>query len=158
MLALLLLLAASRVELVNETYQIPASGWYYEDLGLKQRPAVVSAQYEAAGDGASVRMALLAADELDRLRSGQRHGALAATAPGARGALRYDVRWRGDYVLVIENQAPAPATVRLRIALDFPEATELSPQRQVTVVAISFLAFFAIVSFSARRLLRAVRR
>jgi hypothetical protein len=54
--------------------------------------------------------------------------------------------------------------VRLKISLDFaprpqgPEVTRLSPRRQLTVILISFAVFFAIVSYSARRLLGAIRR
>jgi hypothetical protein len=49
--------------------------------------------------------------------------------------------------------------VRLNAWLDFarhgPTMTQLSPRRQMTVVLIGFAVFFGIVSFSARRLLRA---
>ena len=67
-----------------------------------------------------------------------------------------------DYVIVVENDAEAPAEVLLRISLDFtragPRVTKLSPQRQFTVIAISFAVFFGIVTWSARKLLRAVRK
>jgi hypothetical protein len=162
MLALILLLAASRVELVDEVYQIPASEWRYVDLGLKQRPAVVSAHFDTPGNDGRVRLTLLRADDLEKFRGGLPHGSIDSTSSGPRGALSYDVPTPGDYVLVIENDAPAPASVRLNVWLDFarhgPTITQLSPQRQLTIVLISFAAFFAIVSFSARRLLRVVRR
>jgi len=162
MLALILLLAASRVELVDEVYQIPASEWRYVDLGLKQRPALVSAHFDTEGDRARVRLTLLRAEDLQRLREGLPHGTIDSTSSGPRGALSYDVPAPGDYVLVIDNDAPAPVSVRLNVWLDFarhgPRVTQLSPQRQLTVVLISFAVFFGIVSFSARRLLRAVRR
>jgi hypothetical protein len=52
--------------------------------------------------------------------------------------------------------------VHLRITLDFsrrgPTVTRLSPQRQLAVIAISFAVFFGIVTFSARRLLRNLKR
>jgi hypothetical protein len=162
MLALILLLAASRVELVDEVYQIPASEWRYVDLGLKQRPAVVSAHFDTEGGDARVRLTLLRAEDLAKLRDGLPHGIIDSTTAGLRGALSYDVPTPGDYVLVIDNDAPAPVSVRLNVWLDFarhgPVITQLSPRRQLTVVLISFAAFFAIVSFSARRLLRAARR
>ena len=162
MLALILLLAASRVELVDEVYQIPASEWRYVDLGLKQRPAVVSARFDAEGSDARVRLTLLRAEDLEKFRSGLPHGNIESTSAGPRGGLSYDVPTPGDYVLVIDNDAPAPVAVRLNVWLDFgrhgPTITQLSPRRQLTVVLISFAVFFAIVSFSARRLLQAVRR
>jgi hypothetical protein len=162
MLALILLLAASRVELVDEVYQIPANEWRYVDLGLKQRPAVVSAHFDTEGNDARVRLTLLRAEDLEKFRGGLPHGSIDSTSGGPRGTLSYGVQSPGDYVLVIENDAPSPAAVRLNVWLDFarhgPAVTQLSPRRQLTVVLISFAAFFAIVSFSARRLLRAARR
>jgi hypothetical protein len=48
--------------------------------------------------------------------------------------------------------------VGLRIRLDFPAAVggipeRLSPRRRLTVVLVSFAAFFAIVTWSGRKLL-----
>jgi hypothetical protein len=161
-LALILLLAASRVDLVDEVYQIPAAEWRYVDIGLKQQPALVTARYRVTSGPASVRLALLPAEELEKLRAGAPHGVADLTPEGREGGLSYAVRDAGDYVLVIDNQGRAPATVRIQISLDFarrgPAVTQLSPRKQVTIVAISFLVFFGIVTFSARRLLRAVRR
>jgi hypothetical protein len=162
MLALILLLAASRVQLVDEVYQIPANEWRYIDLGLKQRPAVVSAHFDTEGDGARVRLTLLRAEDLEKFRGGLPHGNIDSTTAAPRGTLSYDVPAPGDYALVIDNDAPSPVVVQLNVWLDFarhgPAMTQLSPRRQLTVVLISFAAFFAIVSFSARRLLRAVRK
>ena len=42
-LALLVLLAASSVELVDEVYQIPPGEWKYIEVNLRQRPARVTA-------------------------------------------------------------------------------------------------------------------
>jgi hypothetical protein len=52
----------------------------------------------------------------------------------------------------------SPAFIKLDFARHGPTVTQLSSRRQLTVVLIRFAVFFAIVSFSARRLLRAVRR
>jgi hypothetical protein len=162
MLALILLLAASRVELVDEVFQIPATEWRYVDLGLKQRPAVVSAHFDTEGNDARVRLTLLRAEDLERYRGGLPYGSIESTPAGPRGALSYDVPTSGDYVLMIDNDARVPVSVRLNVWLDFarhgPTMTQLSPRRQMTVVLISFAVFFGIVSFSARRLLRAARR
>lgn len=164
MLALILLLAASRVELVDEVYQIPASEWRFPDavISLKQRPALISAQFETDPPSPDVRIALLRREDLQRRLSGAPHGIIQATPEGVRGVLNYQASAPGEYVVVIENEARSPATVHIRIDLDFarhgPTMTQLSPRRQWTVVLISFAVFFAIVSFSARRLLQAVRR
>jgi hypothetical protein len=160
--ACILLLAASRIQLVDEVYRIPASDWRYVELGLKQRAALVSARYETGPGSHRVRLALLRRDDLEKLRNGLPHGTIEVTAYGAAGALGYQLRDPGAYVLVIDNEARAPAFVHLTIWLDFgypgPPVTQLTPQRQLTVVAISFLVFFAIAGYSARRLLDAVRK
>ena len=104
-------------------------------------------------------------EDLDRLRIDRPHGVLTATDAAASGRLRYPIHVQGDYVVVIDNRGDTeqPTETHLRVALDFgvpsgPEVTRLSPQRQITVIAISFAVFFGIVSYSARRLLRGIRR
>jgi hypothetical protein len=161
-LAFILLLAASRVELVDETYQIPAAEWRYVELGLKQQPALVTARYQVTSGPPALRLALLRGEDLEKLRSGSPHSVMDVTPEGERGILSYQVREPGEYVLVIDNQSNAPASLRIQIWLDFaprvPAVTQLSPRRQLTIVVVSFVVFFGIVTFSARRLLKIVRR
>lgn len=161
-LACFLLLAASRVELVDEVYQIPAKEWRYVDLGLTQQPALVTATYQVTAGPGELRLALLRREDLEKLREGAPHSIMHVTSTGAMGSLTHHVRERGEYALVIDNQGRAPASVRTRIWLDFgrrgPAVTQLSPKRQLAVIVISFAVFFGIVTFSARRLLKAVRR
>jgi len=162
MLALILLLAASRVQLFDEVYQIPASDWRYVDLGLKQRSAVVTAQFDTEGKDSRVRLTLLRREDLEKFREGLPHGNVDSTEAAPRGTLSYFVPTPGDYVLVIDNDETRPAAVHLGVWLDFgrhgPTVSQLSPRRQMTVVVISFLVFFGIVSFSARRLFKVVRK
>ena len=161
-LACFLFLAASRVQLADEVYQIPASEWRYVELALKQQPATVMARFDVTAGPPKLRLALLERGDLEKLRAGAPHSVIDVTAESVRGSLVYPVRERGDYVLVIDNQAREPATVHIQVWLDFarrgPVVTQLSPKRQLFVVAISFLVFFGIVSYSARRLLRTMRR
>jgi hypothetical protein len=161
-LACFVLLAASRIELVDEVYQIPASEWRYVELGLKQRPAMVSARYEVTAGPPNIRLALLRREDLEKLRTGAPHSVMDVTPESGGGSLNYQIPQAGDYVVVIDNQARAPASVRIQIWLDFARrgalVTQLSPSRQLAVVAISFAVFFGIVTFSARRLLKIVRR
>jgi hypothetical protein len=154
---------------VNEVVRIPAGDWRYVEVGLKQRPALVSADYAVEPGSGEVRLALVERDQLDRLpgRPGDGalpDGALAITAAGHSGRLRYRVRVRGEYAVVIDNRlGTGAAAAHLRVSLDFggrpaPEVTRLSPARQLTVIVITFAVFFAIVSYSARRLLQGIRR
>jgi hypothetical protein len=101
--------------------------------------------------------------DLDRLREGAPQSVIDVTATAASGSLKPHVRGPGDFVIVVDNRGDAPARVHLRIHLDFAvgggsEVTQLSPRRQLAVVLISFVVFFGIVGWSARRLLRGIRR
>jgi hypothetical protein len=102
---------------------------------------------------------------LENLREDLPHGLLAATAPGRAGSFQFRVRQPGDYVLVVDNRAAKArrAAVRVRVSLDFasataPVATRLSPRRQMTVIVLAFVFFFSVVTWSARKLLRAAKR
>jgi hypothetical protein len=172
-LALILLAAATRLELVDEVLRIPAGDWRYVELGLKQQAAFVAADFEVQSGSQPVKLELMRHEDLDRLRADRPNGVIAATALAASGRLLYRVRVPGDYVVVIDNRNAnrnangnadgREAVARLRVVLDFgarpgPQVTRLSPQRQFTVILISFAVFFGIVTYSARRLLRGIRR
>jgi hypothetical protein len=161
-LSLLLAAANTRVTLLNEVVPVPAGDWRYAEVTLKQRPAWISAQYEAAGNQ-EVRLALLRREDLDFLRQDFPPGVLAVTSRASSGRLVYDAPLRGVYAVLVDNRAGAQAAaVHLRVFLDFgarpgPEVTTLSPARRLAVIAISFAVFFAIVIYSARRLFRGIR-
>ena len=162
--ALLLLAATTHVDLVDDIFRIPAGEWRYVEVGLRQKAALVSADFQVQSGSHKVRIALLRREDLERLRDDRPHGVLATTDPAASGKLRYPVRIAGDYVVMIDNRDDPdhPAEAHLRVALDFggpggPAVTQLSPQRQIAVISISFAVFFAIAGYSARRLLRGIR-
>jgi hypothetical protein len=168
-LSFILLTVSTHVDLVNEVVHIPAGDWRYVEVGLKQRPAFVSADYTVEPGSGDVRLALVERDRLERLggkpgRDALAQGELAITAPGRSGRLRYRAQMRGEYAVVIDNRLGArEAAAHLRVSLDFggrpgPEVTRLSPARQLTIIVITFAVFFAIVSYSARRLLHGIRR
>jgi hypothetical protein len=160
LLAWMLLFAApSSVELVNQTFLIPANDWRFVDLGLRQRPAQIQAEFDVQS-GPPVRLLLMERPELDRLNRGETHAVVASTRVEAGGHMQLRTSKPADYVVVVENRSGeiGAANVRLRVAVDFVEATQISPQRQLTVIAISFTVFFGIAGYSARRLWRVVRR
>lgn len=162
LLSLFLLAASTRVELVDEVYQIPPARWNYVPINLRQKPARIDASFEMPSDG-KVRLALMTQSDLERLRDEIPHGVLAVTFAGKSGSLAFRVRHPGDYALVVDNRdSTHSAAVHLRIALDFapasgPEVTLLAPGRQLIVILLSFLFFFGVVTYSARRLLAARR-
>ena len=159
----LLLAASTRGELADEDCQIPAGEWRYVEVQLHQEPASVSASYEVRSAAGRVRLALMRREDLERMRDDLPHGHLAETPLGKSGQLSDAFRRRGDYAVVLDNRdGTRAATVHLRVWLDFggrhgPEVTELAPGRQFVVVAVSLAVFFGIVTYSGRRLWRAVK-
>jgi hypothetical protein len=161
-LAGMLLAAPASVELVDEVYQIPANEWRYVEIDLKQQPALVLATFQVLAGPAQARVALMRRQDLERLRAGQPHGLMTVTPLASSGNLSYFVHWPDDYAIVVDNRAAQPSAVHLRISLEFggspgPAVTRLSARRQLAVILISFAVFFGIVTFSARRLWRAVK-
>lgn len=162
-LLLLLLAASTRVELVDEVYTIPRAEWRYVEVVLKQTPVAVHCDFATASKGAGVRVALLTRADLDRLRADRAHGFITATPIEASGSFSYPLRTPGEYAVVVDNRGLAePVRVHLRVSLDFmgkpgQGVGYLSPQRRLAVIVISFAVFFAIVTWSARKLLRSLR-
>jgi len=162
-LASILAAAPTSVELVDEVYQIPANQWRYAPFTLKQQPALVSATFQVLAGSGVARIALMPSRDLERLRGGQPHGLMAVTPLASSGNFSYYVHLPDDYAIVVDNRAAKSAAVHLRISLEFggregPAVTRLSRPRQLAVILMSFAVFFGIVSFSARRLWRAVKR
>jgi len=160
---ILLFASSSHVDLVDEVYEIPANHWYYKELGLKQKPASVSASYKVESGSMEVRLALMHIEDLDRLRDGSPHGVIEVTGSSGQGAIhRALINAGSDYVIVVDNRGQTPSKIHLQVSLDFggayPQITQLSPRRQITVILVSFAAFFCIVTWSANRLLREIRK
>ncbi len=160
---IVMMAASTNVDLVDEVYRIPASEWRYVEVDLNQKAAMVRAHFQVQSPSAKVRLALMRREDLERLREGLPHGVIDETDAAASGSLAPAVHGPGHYVVVVDNRSDRPTEVRLRVSLDFsgrfgPEVTRLSPRRQLTVILISFAVFFGIVTLSARRLLRGIRR
>jgi hypothetical protein len=161
---LYMLISSTSVDLVDETYEIPANEWRWVQVSLQQQSALLSARVEAYTGSNETRVALLRGDDLDRLQNDRPHGVLAAITLADSKQLSYYLHDLGEYAVVVDNRGnDAPASVRLRVWLDFgasrkPVASRLSPRRQITVVLISFAVFFGIVTWSARRLLKSARK
>ncbi len=161
---ILLLLAATRVELVDEVYTIPPAEWRYVQVDLKQTPVGVNGAFQVLTPGASIRAALLSSADREKLRADQAHGFLANAGPGSTGRFQHRLLQPGEYSVVVDNRAGnTPVRVHLRISLDFAGRPAqgvgtLSPQRRLAVILISFAVFFGVVTWSAKKLLNAIRR
>jgi hypothetical protein len=161
-LASLVLLAISGgVELVDEVYRVPAADWRYVDLGPIRRPVIVKAAFSVES-GPNVLLMLMTSADLERMSHGESYAPLAAVA-SHNGSFEHRIGPPGDFVVVLQNAtlenraSRQPASVHLRILLDYGDATQLSPERRLTVIAISFAVFFGLVGFSANKLWRAAK-
>jgi hypothetical protein len=161
LLPVLLLAAASpRVELVDQIYTVPHADWRYIKVSLKQLPVTISCEFRVLSNHSDVQVAVLRWQDLQHFRNGRRHTIAASTETGGKGAVRHLVRTPDDYAVVVHNrsQGSGQARIHLRIALNFADVRYLSRSRQLTVILISFTVFFAVVTFSARKLLSGMRK
>jgi hypothetical protein len=163
LVCMLLLASPTGVELLDETPTIAAGKWNYYPVSLRQQPARVDATFEVLSGHDDVRLALLTHTDAQRLFRDMPHGVLAVTPLGRHGSLRFRVPRPDDYDIVVDNREGArDVTVRVRVSLEFgapePVAVTASRPRQLTVVALSFMFFFGVVTYSARRILRAIGR
>jgi hypothetical protein len=163
LVCMLLLATPAGVELLDETPTIAAGKWNYYAVNLRQQPARVDATFEVRSGDGEVKLALLTHADAQRLFEDMPHGVLSATPAGRRGSLSFRVPHPGDYDIVVDNRGgKQDVTVRVRVSLEFgapdPVAVTPSRTRQLTVVALSFAFFFGVVTYSARRILRAIGR
>lgn len=153
----LLLLSSRQVSLVDEVYTIPAADWRFIELLLQQQRSKVECEFRVISGGGSVRVAFIGLRELQRFRLGTRPQSLESHPFQAVGKVERQIEVPGHYALIIENSRE-PARVHVRVNVDFsPEVGYLSRQRQLAVIVISFAIFLAIVTYSARRLFKAIR-
>ncbi|MBS1856025.1 MAG: hypothetical protein JST11_11715 [Acidobacteria bacterium] len=165
LLACLLLAAPSAsVDLLDETSTIAAGKWnFYPSMHLRQLPVRIDADFEVQPPGGKVQLALLTHGDTERLFKDEPHGVLAATGYERRGRFTFQVPRADDYDIVVDNrEGNRDVTVRVRVALHFaaagPVVVTASPARQWTVIALSALFFLSVVTYSARRILRAIGR
>jgi hypothetical protein len=151
---LILLAISGGGEVVDEVYQIPAADWRYVDLGRIRRPVIVKAAFSVES-GPPVRLMVLTRGDLDHMSHGEPYTPLRALESQGGSFAQRILQPGGEYVVALENRGSHPANVHLRILLDYGDATQLSPERRLTVVAISFAVFFGLVGFSTLKLWRA---
>lgn len=167
--AILLLLAASSLAtaagtavLADDTYQLPPGDWRWIRFEIHQRPATAFCRFDTIGEPGTVRMELVSRADLELFKQHKSHSSLAATPSTASGAVNQYIEQPGEYAAIVENNSNRPAAVHLLLSLSFPPprpvARTISPTRRLTVILVSFGMFFAIVTFSARALLKAMRR
>jgi hypothetical protein len=159
---LLLFTVFRNVNALDGTFQVPANEWRYLDSqewryptpGMKDSPAIIRAAYTVES-GPPVRMLLVDRGTLDSLKRGESRNAMHGAA-ATSGRLQQRIGAPGDYVIVLDNHGSTDtAIVHMHVTLDSWDTTQLSPERKLAVLAISFAVFFGLVSFSAVKLWRA---
>lgn len=161
--ALLLLSALSSpaASANNPPFLLPPGEFRVLDLHVPQTPLRVDAAFrvmenQAVSGSAAVRMELLPRAALRAMQQGLAHQALAVTADGSSGKFTSTIEDPGAYRIVITNRDKVtPAMIALSLSTDLNAAvaaTELSPTRRITVIAVSFLIFFAMVGYSGWKL------
>jgi hypothetical protein len=161
--------ATTTVPVSDASHVVPAGTWRYLDIQdlikvdlldwYTTEPAAVQIDYTVES-GPPVRIEIMRRAAVERL-SRRPAGWLPASDPQSQGHVESRLPDPGEYSIVIDNRGnnSGPATVRMKIALDYasmkPAAERrLPPARQLTVIAVSFTVFFAIVGLSARSLWR----
>ncbi len=157
MMPLALFFAAS-VIVVDDPVTIPAGQWRALELGLKQKPGRVDCAFEVRSRGSGVRVMLMTMLDLKKMGKGASFAVLDATPYLREGRFSYRVPRPGDYVIVIDNrfEGRGPATVHLRVTLDFSEDPAIKPryapsQTRLTVVLLSMLFLLAVITYVAKR-------
>jgi hypothetical protein len=156
-------LAAGAQEKVQPFRLAPDGDYRWQKITIRQTPFQVDCRFEVLSGSPTVHLELLPMSEFRQFDRGLEHDTLVVTPDGRSGHFRRIIDVRGEYAAVVRNGKRAPAAtvsfeVRTTVNPDARDtARTLSPQRRLTVILISFAFFFVSVTWSARKLLRAMR-
>jgi hypothetical protein len=145
-------------EITHQTYSIPANEWRYVEVPLPG-PARLTAEYHSVMDGDDIRVMVVRDEDLGLLRNEKPNGFIAESQPGPSGILGCYLPEPGHYAVVVDNrEGERAASVTLWVKLDSAQVTFLPRNRQLIVILASFGFFFAVVTWSARKLLTGMRK
>jgi hypothetical protein len=160
-LAACLSVAAMPSEIVSATVEVPAHDYRAFSSHIVNWPAVFHAGFEVAS-GAPVQITLLARGELSAFASGRHYESLVEMTPRTSGKFDQMVPEKGDYDIVLVNDADVPAMVRLHATVEYARepdvAVYLSRGRKLVVIAISLLVFGITFGWSAFKVIAGMRR
>jgi hypothetical protein len=157
-----LLLTAAAGAAEQTPFRLDSGEFQWVDFRVNHVPTEVDCRFRVVRGDASVHMELLSEREFDQLNKDDSHATLAVSQDGKSGQIRRLLDWRGRYIVAIVNKRGArPALVSFELRTDVnpnaqSSARELSPERRLTVIAISFGIFFVIVAFCGWKMMRAV--
>ncbi len=167
MIGAFLLLAASvsgdgsRAELANEDFRVQPHDYRFIDAQISHWPATLICEATVTR-GPEVRVELLTHGELLRFVRGREHNAVLSLDSRKDPSFSQALPDKGEYALVVVDDGDQPSDVRLRADVQFARepdvARYLTPQRRLTVILMSLTVFLATVSWSAWKLVGAMRR
>jgi hypothetical protein len=162
-IALLATSLAAGAQEKGQPFRLEPGDYRWQKITIRQTPSQVDCNFKVLSGNPSVHLELLPLSEFRQFDRGQDHDTLVVTPDGRSGDFRRIIDVSGDYAVVVVNGKRAPpATVSFEVRTSVnPKAGDtaqtLSPQRRLTVILISFVFFFVTVTWSARKLLRAMR-
>ena len=153
-----------RAALLDETVTVPRAQFRAIRIPVQQRPAIIECGFEVL-NGPPVRLLVLTAADVDRMRAGRSYRTLAASASSRRGGLNYRVIRPGDYVVLIDNDGEPASNSRVHVSaglqyrddFSFTPVT-LAPARRRAVVAASLALFAFVAGLAGWRLRRSTRQ
>jgi hypothetical protein len=147
----------------GQPFRLEPDDYRWQKIAIRQTPSQVDCHFEVLSGSASVHLELLPMSEFRQFDRGLEHDTLVVTPDGRNGDFRRIIDVSGEYAVVVVNAKRAPpATVSFEVRTTVnpngrDTARTLSPRRRLTVILISFVFFFVTVTWSARKLLRAMR-
>jgi hypothetical protein len=151
----------SIVEIISSTVEVPAHDYRAFSSQIKNWPAVFHCTFEVA-TGPPVQVTLLARPQLNDFARGRHYESLVEMTPRPSGKFSQVLPEKGDYDILLVNDADAPAMVRLHGAVQYARepdvAVYLSPMRKIVVIALSLLIFGISFGWSASKVVGAMRR
>lgn len=163
LLAALLVTTAASAQDAAQPFRLAPGDYRWVPFNIRQTPAEVDCGFQVVEGNATVHVELMPTSEFRLFERGRDHDAMTRTPEGRSGEFRQMIAEPGRYAVVVVNDRNASAaTVALHVETNMNPAQSiartLSPTRQLTVIAISMAVFLAIVAWSSRRLLLAMRR
>ncbi len=155
-LFVVLLAMATGVAAQSPPVFLESGDYRWVPLNIRQTPTRVDVTFQVVEGDGRVHVELIPEAAFRPMQQGRPHGAIAATTEGALGTLQTTIEDPGRYRVVIANHREGrPTKVRWRVATELNPpvaARELTPQRRLAVIGISFLLFFAMVGYSGWKL------
>jgi hypothetical protein len=147
----------------GQPFRLEPGDFRWVPFTVRQTPAEVDCHFEVLQGSPSVHVELLPMSEFRLFNRGREYTKLAVTPEGRDGDFRRVIDVSGQYAVMVVNGTHAPpATVALQVRTTVnPTAKDtartLPPERRLAVILISFAVFFVTVTWSSRKLIRAMR-